>query len=140
RRPSALRRALKVLAVLGVLAGIGVAAVIGARQVYFLGGDEGGRVALFRGLPYDLPLGIELYGEVEASPIQVSSLSERDQETVAAHELRSEDDANSLIDSLESRVEPRPDPKPKPGGAEEKPAQDGGSGGGQDQKAGAGGN
>jgi protein phosphatase len=99
------RRALKVLVVLAVLAGIVAAAVIGARQIYFLGGDEGGRLALFRGLPYDLPLGIELYSEVSSSPVQVSSLDEADQRTVAAHELRSEDDALSLIDSLESSVE-----------------------------------
>ena len=51
-----------------VVAGLGVAAVYGARQVYFLGIDEGGRVALYRGLPYDLPLGIELYTEVYSVP------------------------------------------------------------------------
>ena len=106
KKPSRARTALKALAVVLVLGGIVTAAIIGARQVYFLGGDEGGRVALFRGLPYDMPLGIELYSEVESSPIQVSSLSEQDQTTVADHSLRSKDDALSLIDSLESRVEP----------------------------------
>ena len=30
-----------------------------ARQVYFLGTDEDGRVAVYRGLPYDLPFGVE---------------------------------------------------------------------------------
>ena len=79
KKPSRVRTALKALAVVLVLGGIVAAAIIGARQVYFLGGDEGGRVALFRGLPYDMPLGIELYSEVESSPIQVSSLSEQDQ-------------------------------------------------------------
>ena len=34
-------------------------AYFGARQVYFLGIDEGGRVALYRGLPYELPFGVE---------------------------------------------------------------------------------
>ena len=40
---------------------IGVGAVLGARQVWFLGTDDDGRIALYRGLPYDLPFGIELY-------------------------------------------------------------------------------
>ena len=47
-----------------IVAGIAVAAVLGARQIYFLGTDEGGRLALYRGLPYELPLDIALYNEV----------------------------------------------------------------------------
>ncbi len=145
KQPSRARRALKVLAVLVVLVGIVAAAVIGARQIYFLGGDEGGRLALYRGLPYDLPLGIELYSEVSSSPIQVDSLGEEDQKTVADHELRSEDDALSLIDSLESRVEPT---EPTGGGGGNGGSQAGGGnqaggGGGQagggDQAGGGGG-
>ena len=42
----------------------------GNRQVWFLGTDDSGRVALYRGLPYELPFGIELYDERYASPIQ----------------------------------------------------------------------
>jgi protein phosphatase len=144
KKRSRARSALKALAVALVLAGVIVAAVIGARQVYFLGGDEGGRVALFRGLPYDLPLGIELYSEVESSPIQVNSLSREDQETVSEHQLRSEDDALSLIDSLESRVEPDPEPKPDGQGGQRgdgglKDGQGGNGAGGQGGNA-AGGN
>ncbi len=47
------------------------------RQVYFLGMDEGGRVTLYRGLPYDLPLGVELYSEVYSIPIQAASVPDR---------------------------------------------------------------
>ena len=46
-----LRAALIVGAIVAVIAG----AFFAARQVYFLGTDEGGRVAVYRGLPYDLP-------------------------------------------------------------------------------------
>ena len=46
---------------LAIVALIGFGAWYGLRQVYFLGIDEGGRVSLYRGLPYDLPLGISLY-------------------------------------------------------------------------------
>ena len=113
RRRSGLRRWLTVMAALVLVAGVAAAAFFGARQVYFLGGDEGGRVALYRGLPYELPFGVDLYSEVSSSPIQVSSLPEPDQRTVADHELRSEDDALSLIDSLEERVEPEPERRPR---------------------------
>src|SRR4051812_37069570 len=56
RRRNWPRRAAKVLAVLLVTAGLAALAVWGARQVYFLGSDSGGRLALYRGLPYTLPL------------------------------------------------------------------------------------
>ena len=46
----------------------------GNRQVWFLGTDDAGRVALYRGLPYELPFGVELYDERYASPIQTDSL------------------------------------------------------------------
>ena len=53
---------------------LGFGAWYGNRQIWFLGTDGGGRVALYRGLPYDLPLGINLYQERYASPIQTSSV------------------------------------------------------------------
>ena len=57
-----------------VLAAIAFGAWYGNRQVWFLGTDDAGRVALYRGLPYELPFGIELYEERYASPIQTESL------------------------------------------------------------------
>ena len=72
-RPRRCRRraALKVLAAVALTVGLAVVAVWGARQIYFLGSDSGGRLALYRGLPYDLPLDIKLYSEVYAAPVQV---------------------------------------------------------------------
>jgi protein phosphatase len=92
----------KVLAVVLVVAGIGVAAVLGARQVYFLGIDEGGRVTLYRGLPYDLPFGVELYSEVYSIPVQAASIPEDRRDSLTNHDLRSRDDAVSLLDDLEA--------------------------------------
>jgi protein phosphatase len=96
-----LRRALKVLAVLAVLAALAFGAWYGNRQVWFLGTDDGGRVALYRGLPYELPFGIELYEERYASPIQTSSLPPRRQDAVSGHDLRSRGDAVSLVEDIE---------------------------------------
>jgi len=93
--------AAKALAVLAVVALLGFGAWYGNRQIWFLGTDGGGRVALYRGLPYDLPLGIRLYSERYASPIQTSSLPRGRQGSVTGHELRSQGDATSLIEDLE---------------------------------------
>jgi PPM family protein phosphatase len=97
-----LRRALKVLAVLAVLAALAFGAWYGNRQVWFLGTDDAGRVALYRGMPYELPFGIELYGEHYASPIQTASLPPRRQDAVTGHDLRSHEDAASLIEDIEN--------------------------------------
>jgi protein phosphatase len=110
RRRRVVLRVVLPLLVLGVLAG---GAVIGLRQVYFLGTDSGGRVALYRGLPYTLPLGIDLFSEVYAAPIQVSSLPAGRQTTATDHTLRGHDDAVNLIQDL-TRVAKPPQPKVKP--------------------------
>ncbi|HEY8779067.1 MAG TPA: Stp1/IreP family PP2C-type Ser/Thr phosphatase [Solirubrobacterales bacterium] len=96
-----LKRAAKVLAVLLVLGAVGFGAWYGNRQIWFLGTDDAGRVALYRGLPYDLPFGISLYQERYASPIQTSSVPKDRQGSVTGHELRSRSDAVSLIEDLE---------------------------------------
>jgi PPM family protein phosphatase len=99
------RRAAKVLAVLAVFAALGFGAWYGNRQVWFLGTDSGGRVALYRGLPYELPFSINLYQERYASPIQTGSLPSRRRDAVTGHSLRSRGDAVSLIEEIESQAE-----------------------------------
>jgi serine/threonine protein phosphatase PrpC len=96
-----LRTAIKVLALLLVLAAVAFGAWYGNRQIWFLGTDESGRVALYRGAPYELPFGIELYEERYASPIQTEALPPRRQDAVTGHDLRSRDDAVSLIEDIE---------------------------------------
>jgi protein phosphatase len=104
-----LRRALKALAVLVVLAALAFGAWYGNRQVWFLGTDDAGRVALYRGLPYELPFGIELYEERYAGPIQTSALPPRRQDAVSGHDLRSRGDAVSLVEDIEQSVENPPE-------------------------------
>jgi protein phosphatase len=137
-KPRRSRTALKVLAAVVILAGIAIAAVLGARQIYFLGTDEGGRLALYRGLPYELPLDISLYNEVLSSPTQVESLPEDRRDEATNHKLRSREDAEDLLSDLEQEAreltapEPVPEPEPRPGG-------DGGGGGGNQAGGGGGG-
>ncbi len=103
-----LRRAAKLLAALAVLAALAFGAWYGNRQVWFLGTDDGGRVALYRGLPYELPLGIVLYDERYASPIQSAALTPKRRTAVSGHDLRSRDDAVSLIEDIERAAESSP--------------------------------
>ena len=49
------------LLVLALLAGAVVGAVAGIRSVYFVGQDDRGLVTLYRGVPYELPFGVDLY-------------------------------------------------------------------------------
>lgn len=102
RRPGAvLRRLAALLAAVAVIAAVAFGAWYGNRQVWFLGTDDGGRVALYRGLPYDLPFGISLYSARFASPIQTDSLPAERRDSVTEHELRSRSDAVSLIEDLQ---------------------------------------
>jgi PPM family protein phosphatase len=102
KRPhKGLKRALKVLVGLLVIAAIGFGAWYGNRQVWFLGTDDAGRVALYRGLPYELPFGLSLYDERYASPIQTESLPPKRRGAVTGHDLRSREDAVSLLEEIQ---------------------------------------
>jgi PPM family protein phosphatase len=100
-RRRVLRTVAKALVALLVLAAIAFGAWYGNRQIWFLGTDDAGRVALYRGAPYELPFGIELYSERYASPIQTESLPPKRQGAVTDHDLRSREDAVSLIEDIE---------------------------------------
>ncbi len=99
-----LRRALKVLAAVLVIVAVAFAAWYGNRQIWFLGTDDAGRVALYRGAPYELPFGIELYSERYSSPIQTQALPGRRQDAVTGHDLRSRSDAVSLLEEIEKNM------------------------------------
>jgi serine/threonine protein phosphatase PrpC len=96
-----LRTAAKVLAATAAIAAVVFGAWYGNRQVWFLGTDDAGRAALYRGVPYELPFGIELYSERYASPIQTASLPPVRRDAVTGHDLRSREDAVSLIEDIQ---------------------------------------
>jgi serine/threonine protein phosphatase PrpC len=96
-----LRTTAKVLAAVAVLAALAFGAWYGNRQVWFLGTDDAGRAALYRGLPYELPFGVTLYQERYASPVQTGSLPAKRREAVTGHDLRSRSDATSLLEDIE---------------------------------------
>jgi serine/threonine protein phosphatase PrpC len=111
------RRGIKIAAIAAAVLIVIAGSVLLVRQVYFLGTDDSGRVALYRGLPYELPLGINLYSEQEVIGVQAVSLSPERQQVVTEHELRSRDDATDILDDFEQRegaqpVAPAPAPVP----------------------------
>ncbi len=92
-------KSLAAFLILAVLAGGAFAA---SRQVWFLGTDDAGRVALYRGLPYELPFGVSLYQRKYSAAVQTSDLVTQRQDAVTGHSFRSRDDATSLIEDIES--------------------------------------
>jgi len=97
RGRSAARAAVVLLLVAGVLAGLyGL-----SRQVYFIGTNDAGLVTVYRGLPYELPLGINLYEEDYASGMPARAIPDRRRARVLDHEWRSRDDAVDLVRALE---------------------------------------
>ncbi|MGN6254047.1 MAG: Stp1/IreP family PP2C-type Ser/Thr phosphatase [Solirubrobacterales bacterium] len=96
-----LRTAAKVLGVILVVAALAFGAWYGNRQIWFLGTDGAGRVALYRGAPYELPFGIKLYSERYAIPVQTKSLPGRRRDAVTGHSFRSRGDAVSLLEEIE---------------------------------------
>jgi protein phosphatase len=95
------RTVAKFAAILLVIAAVAFGAWYGNRQIWFLGTDESGRVALYRGAPYELPFGIDLYSERYSIPVQTGSLPARRQDAVTGHKLRSRDDAVSQVEDIE---------------------------------------
>jgi protein phosphatase len=101
RRRVTFKRFLALLVVLAVLAGLTVGGIVGLRQVYFVGQDDRGLVTLYRGVPYDLPFGVDLYDSVYVSSTPARALSPQQRRRVLDHQLRSRDDAADIVRRLE---------------------------------------
>ncbi len=97
RRRAVVTGALIALAVVVLLVGF----YIGSRQFYFVGTSQQGLVSLYRGLPYDLPAGLELYEFEYATAVPAASIDARQREAILGHDLRSRGDAIDLIRQLE---------------------------------------
>jgi PPM family protein phosphatase len=115
--PHRRRRGIKIAAIAAAVLIALAGSVLLVRQVYFLGTDDDGRVAVYRGLPYELPLGVNLYSEQYAIAVQAETLSTERQDVVTEHKLRSKDDVTDIADDIEQRegaVPATPAPAPAP--------------------------
>jgi protein phosphatase len=96
-----LRRWVTVAVVTLVVLAVAVGFWVGSRQFYFVGTDDRGLVALYRGLPYELPLGLELWDEEYSTGVPARLLPETRRDRVLDHRLRSKGDAVDLIKQVE---------------------------------------
>ncbi len=101
RRRFRLRTAVKALFVLAVLAGVVTGLYALSRQVYFIGTNDAGLVTLYRGVPYELPFGVDLYEEDYPSGVPARAIPDTRRERVLDHEWRSREDAVDLLRALE---------------------------------------
>jgi PPM family protein phosphatase len=81
---------------------LAVAAVVGLRESHFIGADTAtGRVAVYQGVPVDLPFGVHLYHVVYESTVSYATLTPRQRKTLFDHTLRSDSDAMSKLHPYE---------------------------------------
>jgi PPM family protein phosphatase len=97
------RRSGAVLLLIAVVLPLIVGAWLATRAVYFIGTDpaDGRTVAIFRGLPYELPFGIDLYERYYESGVTLADVPPARRAGITDHKLRSRDDAEDLVIALE---------------------------------------
>jgi protein phosphatase len=103
KRRRRLRSGGALIVFLAVLLPLIVGAWLATRAVYFIGTDpvDDRTVAIFRGLPYELPFGIRLYEHYYDSGVTLSDVPPARRASFTDHELRSRDDAEDLVIALE---------------------------------------
>jgi hypothetical protein len=106
RRAPPVSRRRRIFAIAGVLLVVvlAVAAVwIVNRQFWFVGTNDTGQVTLYRGLPYELPLGIDMYSVQRTSSVPASAIADRRQRNyVLDHHARGKGDSEDLLRQIES--------------------------------------
>jgi protein phosphatase len=93
-----------VIVVACMLAIVGAAFWAATRVVFFVGTDpvHSDAVAIYQGLPYELPFGLRLYSRYGSpSGVTLEQVPSARRATFTDHKLRSLDDAENLINALE---------------------------------------
>jgi len=80
---------------------IGGGGYLATRQLFFVGTNSQGIVTIFRGLPYQLPFGIRLYESFYVSGVPVQYVPSQRRSQLLNHQLRSQNDAVSLVRAAE---------------------------------------
>jgi PPM family protein phosphatase len=89
------------IAVAAVLFLVGGGGYLASRQYFFVGTNSGGLVTVFRGFPYSLPLGINMYEQYYVSGLPAAAIPADRRGQLLNHRLRSQSDAISLVRAAE---------------------------------------
>ena len=96
------RRLAKIFAIVAlILIPVGFGAYSANAAVYFVGTNDEGFVTLYRGLPYTLPAGVDLFTVNYVSGVPIETLPATRRKQLVDHTLRSHDDASDLVRELE---------------------------------------
>ncbi|HEX8975028.1 MAG TPA: hypothetical protein VF781_00830, partial [Solirubrobacteraceae bacterium] len=102
RRPARLAKPVAALVTAIVLAFlIGGGGYLASRQLFFIGTNSQGIVTVYRGLPYDLPLGVHLYETYYVSGVPLAVVPAARRGEMVNHQIRSQSDAISLVHAAE---------------------------------------
>ena len=102
RRPARLAKPVAALVTVVVLAFlIGGGGYLATRQLFFIGTNNQGIVTVYRGLPYDLPLGLHLYETYYVSGVPLATVPVARRNEMVNHQIRSQSDAISLVHAAE---------------------------------------
>ena len=89
------------VAVLAVLLLVGGGGYLASRQLYFIGTNSQGIVTVYRGFPYQLPGGLNLYETYVVSGVPASLVPADRRSQFFDNQLRSQSSALSLVRQLE---------------------------------------
>jgi PPM family protein phosphatase len=89
------------IAVAAVLFLVGGGAYLASRQYFFVGTNSGGLVTVYRGFPYSLPLGINMYEQYYVSGVPAAAIPRDRRGQLLNHRLRSQSDAIGLVRAAE---------------------------------------
>jgi protein phosphatase len=89
------------LAVVIVLCLLGAGGYLASRQLYFIGTNKQGIVTVYRGFPYQLPGGVNLYETYVVSGVPASLVPTDRRNQFFNDQLRSQSEALNLVRDLE---------------------------------------
>jgi PPM family protein phosphatase len=80
---------------------VGGGAYLASREYFFIGTNSDGIVTIFRGFPYQLPLGIRMYEQFYVSGVPAGAVPPDRRAHLLNHQLRSQGNAISLVHAAE---------------------------------------
>ena len=90
-----------ILAVIIVVFVVGGGAYLASREYFFLGTNADGIVTIYRGFPYSLPFGINMYEQWYESGVPISAVPAARRSVLLNHQLRSQNSAVNLVHAAE---------------------------------------